>query len=91
MNGEGRMTAAAGARERLRPQAITFDFYGTLMNSKETEIEAFAQIIRWNGCPEDDAERFYDRWLLHCQAAYWGRYRTYRRPRHYRVIGPRRR
>lgn len=73
------MEATTEVQGQLRPQAITFDFYGTLMNSKQTEIAAFAQIIRWNKCPEENAERFYDRWLLHCQAAYRRRYQTYRR------------
>ena len=74
------MTTLPGDHQaRLRPKAITFDFYGTLMNSKEWDLEAFALIAKWNTCREDNPAELYDRWLRRVQDAYSGPYKTYRR------------
>ena len=63
----------------LVPKAITFDFYGTLMNSHETDLVAFAQIAKWDNCSAGDPKAFYDRWLRRVQDAYFGPYKKYRR------------
>lgn len=60
-----------------RPDGMTFDFYGTLMDTKGEGLKRFAQILKWNKS-NVDVEVFYSRWLRRSQDHHIGPYIGYR-------------
>lgn len=60
------------------PSALTFDFYGTLVNNKPTALARFAQILRWNRASHIDAATFHSRWVRTVSDLQHGPFMRYR-------------
>jgi 2-haloacid dehalogenase len=63
---------------RSSPRLLTFDFFGTLVETAPAGEAAFARILRWNNASSVSSEAFYKKWLATLQASLLGPYESYR-------------
>ncbi|HML14115.1 MAG TPA: HAD family hydrolase [Xanthobacteraceae bacterium] len=62
----------------MRPKLMSFDVFGTLVNTPEGSFHAFASILREAGGNGVDFKAFWDHWEARNIAHYWESYRRYR-------------
>jgi 2-haloacid dehalogenase len=62
----------------MTPKLMSFDVFGTLVNSREGFYGAFASILREAGGSGVDGEAFWEYWETRNIAHYWEPYRRYR-------------
>jgi 2-haloacid dehalogenase len=60
------------------PKLLSFDVFGTLVNSREGSYGAFASILRDAGGVGVDVKAFWEHWEARNIAHYWEPYRRYR-------------
>jgi len=63
---------------RLRPKLVSFDVFGTLIDSRGGSYGAFADILRAIGAAHVDVKAFWESWEERNIAQYWQPYRRYR-------------
>ena len=63
---------------RLRPKLVSFDVFGTLIDSRGGSYGAFTDILRAAGDAHVDVKAFWEVWEERNIAQYWQPYRRYR-------------
>jgi len=62
----------------MTPKLMSFDVFGTLVNSRDGSYDAFASILRDGGGNGIDVKAFWEYWETRNIAHYWEPYRRYR-------------
>ena len=73
---EASRTLAPGLRDW--PEAVTFDFYGTIVNNRPEARKRFGQILRWNRAGNVDSAAFHARWVRVVSDLQLGPFQLYR-------------
>lgn len=73
-------TSPAGPRlpDGFHPRMLSFDMYGTLVNTPPANLRAFQAILSDAGRPDLDPKEFYSFWERRNIAHYYEPYRTYK-------------
>ena len=66
------------SRDRLQPEMMSFDVFGTLINVRDSSYGAFERIVTEAGVRGLDVKAFWEYWEHRNIAHYWDEYRSYR-------------
>ena len=66
------------SRDRLQPEMMSFDVFGTLISVRDSSYSAFERILTEAGGRGLDVKAFWEHWEHRNIAHYWDEYRSYR-------------
>jgi 2-haloacid dehalogenase len=66
------------SRDRLQPEMMSFDVFGTLISVRDSSYGAFERIVTEAGVRGLDVKAFWEYWEHRNIAHYWDEYRSYR-------------